>query len=212
MENIEDYKNLIYSISHYFENYQNKEDLFQAGCIGLMEAYKRYDKSYGAKFSTYAYPYILGEMKRYIREDKGIKISRDITKLNLSIEKAYIVLSQKLMRKPTINELSNYLEIPEILISEALNSPSVIHSLDEKTDDNLSLYETVASENKVDINDLIELKNQLKQLNKQEKELIDMRYLNDLTQSEVAQKLGMSQVQVSRYEKKILQKLKTKMA
>lgn len=212
MENlIENYKNLVYSISHYFDKYQNKEDLFQAGCIGLIEAYKRYNPEFGAKFSTYAYPYILGEMKRYIREDKGIKVSRDIAKLSFKIEKANILLSQKLMRKPTVSELSLYLEIPEELINEALNTSFMIQSLDEKIDDNLSLYETVAQSDRVDINDLIELKSQLKQLNKEENELIKMRYLSDLTQSEVAKKLGMSQVQVSRYEKKVLQKLKTKM-
>lgn len=108
---IEENKNLIYSISHYFENYPNKEDLFQAGVMGLITAYKNYDASFNNKFTTYAYTYILGEMKKFVREDKGIKISRDITKLNLQIEKTSILLTQKLMRQPTIKELADYLEI-----------------------------------------------------------------------------------------------------
>ena len=69
-------QNMIYKITHYFEKYASKEDLFQVGCIGLIKAYKKYDESYGAKFTTYAYPYILGEIRKYVREDKGLKISR----------------------------------------------------------------------------------------------------------------------------------------
>src|SRR5215510_7553556 len=86
---------LIYSIMKYFDRYQNKEDLFQAGCIGLIEAYHRYDETHGTKFSTYAYDYILGEMRKLVREDKGIKVNRKISSLYLKIEKASILLSQK---------------------------------------------------------------------------------------------------------------------
>ena len=81
---------LIYSIANYFKNYQSKEDLYQAGCLGLITAYKKYDPNMHCKFTTYAYPYILGEMRKLVREDKGLKISREITKLNLKIEKAYV--------------------------------------------------------------------------------------------------------------------------
>ena len=101
-------KNLIYSITRYFEKYANKEDLFQAGCIGMIMAYNHYDESMNVKFTTYAYPYILGEMKKLVREDKSIKISRNIQMLNLKIEKARVILTQKLMREPSINELSDF--------------------------------------------------------------------------------------------------------
>lgn len=210
-EVINNHKNLIYKLSHYFEKYTNKEDLFQVGCIGLIEAYKRYDKNVGAKFSTYAYPYILGEMKRYIREDKGIKISRNITKLNLKIEKARIILSQKLMRNPSTFELSQFLEIDEYLIIEALNTTNPVQSLDDELND-MCLYDTISIKERVDKDDLIELKNQLKNLNVEEQKLINYRYLEDYTQSETAKKLGMSQVQVSRFEQKVLKKLKSNMA
>ena len=78
---------LIYSIANYFKNYNSKEDLYQAGCLGLITAYKKYNPNMNCKFTTYAYPYILGEMRKLVREDKGMKVSREITKLNLKIEK-----------------------------------------------------------------------------------------------------------------------------
>ena len=81
---------LIYSIINYFKNYNSKEDLFQAGCLGLVDAYKKYNPNMGCKFTTYAYTYILGEMRKLVREDKGIKISRQITKLNLKIILLYM--------------------------------------------------------------------------------------------------------------------------
>ena len=113
-------KNLVYSIANYFKNYKSKEDLYQAGFLGLVKAYKNYKSDIGCKFTTYAYSYIFGEMKKLVREDKGLKISREISKLNLKIEKAYILLTQKNMKEPSIKELSQYLDIPEFLISEAL--------------------------------------------------------------------------------------------
>ena len=135
MEDIEtlimENKNLIYSITKYFDNYKNKEDLFQSGVLGLLAAYKNFDSSYNIKFTTYAYPYILGEMKKLVREDKNIKISRDIIKLNSKIEQTRNMLMQKFLRPVTNKELADYLEIDEYLISEALNSSNPIMSIDE---------------------------------------------------------------------------------
>ena len=211
---IEENKNLIYSISHYFENYPNKEDLFQVGVIGLITAYKNYNPEFNNKFTTYAYTYILGEMKKFIREDKGIKISRDITKLNLQIEKASVLLSQKLMRYPTTKEIANFLEIDEYFVIEAIKSTNVIQSFDEPINDyekQITLYDTVSEAKKSDLNDLIALRQELEELPELEKQLIEQRYLFDLTQSETAKKLGMTQVQVSRREQKVLTKLKNKL-
>ena len=212
---IEENKNLIYSISHYFENYPNKEDLFQAGVIGLITAYKNYDASFNNKFTTYAYTYILGEMKKFVREDKGIKISRDITKLNLQIEKATILLTQKLMRQPTTREIANYLEIDEYFIAEAMKSINVLQSLDEPINDNgkqITLYDTISEKRNSNIDELIALRNELSLLPDLERTLIEQRYLNDMTQTETAKVLGMTQVQVSRKEQKVLMKLKDKLA
>lgn len=212
---ITDNENLIYKITHYFTNYLSKEDLFQVGCIGLIKAYYNYKDTYNTKFSTYAYPYILGEIKKYIREDKGIKISRDITKLNLKIEKANLILTQKLMRIPTIDELAQYLGIDKYYISEALNSNNVIHSLDEPISENgkeLTLYDTISNVESMDIDTLLALKHELSLLSEDEYRIINERYLQDKTQTQVADILGINQVQVSRYEQKILTKLKDKLA
>lgn len=202
---------LVYSISKYFKNYQNKDDLYQAGYLGIINACKNYDPSQGCKFSTYAYPYILGEMRKLVREDKGLKVSRQIGKLNLMIEKAYILLSQKLMRNPSVSEIASYLEIDEYSVNEALMSTGSIKSIDEPIgeDANCTLQEVIGySEN---IDDLILLKESLLKLDSKEQELIRNRYMNDLTQVETSNAMNMTQVQVSRQEKKILQKLKSKM-
>ena len=208
---ITDNQKLVYYISNYFKNYSNKEDLYQAGYMGIVKAYHNYNPNVDCKFSTYAYSYILGEMRKTVREDKGIKISREITKLNLKIEKAYIKLSQKLMRNPAVSEIASFLEIDEFLIIEAINSNNVIKSIDEPVNDdiNFSLQEVVGYKKNVD--DLILLRESLLKLNEQEQELIKNRYINDLTQTETSNIMHMSQVQVSRQEKKILQKLKDKM-
>lgn len=211
---IEENKNLIYSISHYFENYPNKEDLFQAGVIGLITAYKNYDASFNNKFTTYAYTYILGEMKKFVREDKGIKISREITKLNLQIESATMLLAQKLMRQPTIKEVANYLEIDEYFIAEAMKSVNVLQSLDEPINNDgkqITLYDTVSEKRKNDLDELIALRGELALLSDVERKLIEQRYICDMTQSETAKSLGMTQVQVSRKEQKVLTKLKNKL-
>ena len=212
---IVDNQNLIYSITHYFEGYKNKEDLFQVGALGLVKAYKKFDPSLGVKFTTYAYTYILGEMRKYVREDKGIKISRDITKLNLKIEKASILLAQKLMREPSIQEISDFLEIPSELVSESLQATNVIQSIDEPVNisgKEITLHDTISDNSKTDINTLIALKQELEHLTPFERELIENRYLKDLTQTETADILGISQVQVSRKETKVLTKLRDKLA
>ena len=203
---------LIYSICNYFKNYSSKEDLYQAGCLGLISAYKKYNPNMNCKFTTYAYPYILGEMRKLVREDKGMKISREITKLNLKIEKAYILLTQKLMKEPSIEEIANYLEIPEYYVSEAILSLNKIKSIDEPVNSEgreLTLQEVIGKSNNID--DLILLRDSLNNLTEEEKILINNRYVNDYTQSETSKIIGMSQVQVSRKEHKVLEKLKQKM-
>lgn len=203
---------LIYSIANYFKNYNSKDDLYQAGCLGLITAYKKYDPSMNCKFTTYAYPYILGEMRKLVREDKGLKISREITKLNLKIEKAYVLLSQKLMKEPSTQEIARFLEIPEYYVSEAILSLNKIKSIDEPVSSEgreFTLQDVIGKSENVD--ELIMLKELLQGLNNEEKAIIDNRYMKDYTQSETSKLVGMSQVQVSRKEQKVLQKLKQKL-
>lgn len=207
--------NLIYSIMRYFEKYALKDDLYQAGCIGMMQAYEKYDPNVGVKFTTYAYPYILGEMRKLVREDKTIKVSRNLQVLNLKIEKATIVLAQKLMRMPTYEELTNYLEVPEYVIADALGSVKSIYSIDEPimTDGKeMTLHEMIGRVDDPNLDDLIMLKQELEKLSPFERELISRRYCDDLTQQETANIFGMSQVQVSRKEQKVLSKLRDKLA
>ena len=207
-------QNLIYKLTHYFKNYENKEDLFQAGCIGMVKAYKKYDSSFNVKFTTFAFPYILGEMKKIAREDKGIKISKDISRLNSKIEQATIILSQKLMREPTIDELSSFLDISTYDLAEAINSTNNIMSIDEVINNDgkeVTLHDII-KDKETDLDSLIALRSAIKGLSDFEKELIGKRYYKDMTQKEVAECLGISQVQVSRKEQKVLTKLKSKIA
>lgn len=206
---IKENEKLIYSIASNFKNYKSMEDLYQAGCLGIMYAYKNFDKNRDCKFTTYAYPYIFGEMKKLVREDKGIKISREISKLNLKIEKAYIILTQRIMREPTISEISEYLDIPEYYVSEAIMSLNRIKSIDEPVsldDNSMTLQDVIGESNNID--NLLILKEGLSKLTDEERKIIENRYKEDYTQSKTAEIIGMSQVQVSRCEQKILKKLR----
>lgn len=206
-------QNLIYSITSYFINYKNKEDLFQAGVLGMIKAYNNFDESMGVKFTTFAYPSILGEMKKYVREDRSVKVSRTTSSLNSKIERAYALLTQKLYREPKIDELSSFLEIPESLIVESINSRKEVQSIDAPVasdSKDLTLHETIPARSR-DIDMLLSLKEELNKLSNFEKELLKERYFEDKTQSETASSLGMTQVQVSRKEQKVLIKLKSKL-
>lgn len=199
-------ENLIYSIASKFTKYKDKEDLFQAGCIGIMEAYKNYDITKGTKFTTYAYPYIFGEINKYVREDHTIKLSKDMQKLKSKIEKAKNILSQKLMHNPNTKELSDYLEIDERIIESLLNY-SDPYSIDNKIDEDISMHETIPDKI-VDYDSLIALKTEIEYLEEPERTIMIERYYNDITQTELSKKLGLSQVDISRREKKVLTKLK----
>ena len=206
-------QNLIYSVVNEFGNEINKEDLFQVGVMGMIKAYKNFDESLNIKFTTYAYTYILGEIKKYIREDRGFKVSRQTSSLGYKIEKARELLAQKYNRVPTYNEIAVYLEIPEYVIAEAINSKQEIKSIDSAVaidSKELTLHETIPSKRE-DIDSLILLKEELLKLEDNEKELLHKRYFEDMTQTEVANVFGMTQVQVSRSEKKVLTKLKSRM-
>ncbi len=212
-EEIEKYNNLIYSVAHSFTGYQDKEDLFQAGYEGLMKATKGFDPTQGVKFSTYAYPFIWGEMNAWIVEDRNIKIGRNYRKLKLQIEKAKLLLEQQLMREPSLQELAYYLNIPESELAVAMQMVSTV-SLDSAIEEDgkeLTLYDRVPSKS-MDLDTLMAFKEELGKLTPFEKKLIEARYLNDMSQQEVASILGMSQVQISRNEKKIKKKIKTNLA
>ena len=199
-------ENLIYSVASKYTKYKDKEDLFQAGCIGMMEAYKNFDKTKGTKFTTYAYPYIFGEINKYVREDHTIKLSKDMQKLKSKIETAKNILTQKLMHIPNIKELSSYLEIEEEIINSVINYNDP-YSIDKEIDEDTSMHEIIPDKI-IDYDSLIDLKTEIEYLEEPERTIMIERYYNDITQTELSKRLGLSQVDISRREKKVLTKLK----
>ena len=167
------------------------------------------------KLTTYAYPYILGEMRKLVREDKTLKVSRDISKLYNQIEKVRNLLYQKNNKEASITEISEVLNIPEFYIVEAIKSKDVPQSMDEIifTDSkDISLSDKIENKKNIDIEKLLILKEQLNKLSELDRNIIISRYFEDYTQNETAKKYNMSQVQISRQEKKILKKIKSNIA
>ena len=176
--------------------------------MGLLKALKEYKPGI-AKFSTYAYTWIIGEITTFIRENQPIKKSKDFIRLNKRIERCRELLSQKLGREPTDLEVSLITEIDEDKIREIRILNQQTESLDYMTEDNFdNLYNSIKMyDNNLD-DSYLDLKNELGKLEKDEQEIIKARYYEGYTQSEISKQLGISQVQVSRKESKILQKLK----
>ncbi len=213
---VEDYSRMVYSIISKFYPYCDREDLYQVGMMGLTEAFKHYDQSYQSSFSTYAYKYIMGEVLKYVREDRSIKVSKDVLKLSKSILKAKEVLAQKFMRNPTDSELSLFLEIPLEEIQACHQACAYVLSLDASLNEDddgkdLSLGDTISFEEKKYDARIQDLYRELANLPEDERKLIEYRYFEDKTQSETSEDLGMSQVQVSRSESKILTKLQRRL-
>lgn len=179
----------------------------------MIKAYKNYNSNFNVKFTSYAYTYIWGEIKKYVREDKSFKISREISGLNHKINQAIGLLSQKLMREPTIEEISSYLEIPVSLVAEAINSLNPVQSLDEvsSSDNTFSLYEIIPDQ-KQDLDSSIMLAESLERLSDDERKIIELRYFYDRTQTEIAEELNTNQTQISRQEQKILVKLRNSLS
>ena len=207
---------LVWSVVQRFLNRgYDPEDLFQIGSIGLLKSVDKFDLSYDVKFSTYAVPMIIGEIQRFIRDDGTVKVSRSLKEMANKIRKAKDELSKNFGRVPTVNELAEFLELsPEeiILAQEASRTPSSIHeTVYENDGDPITLLDQIDNGEEGKWFDKIALKEALEELNEREKLIVYLRYYKDKTQSEVAARLGISQVQVSRLEKKILQQMKTHM-
>ena len=205
-EEILNYTNYIYGIAKKFKNYKNKEDLYQAGYIGLIDAYNHYENSKNAKFTTYAYPYIIGEMYKLVTKDKNIKLNYNLNKLSLKIEKANILLAQKYNRYPTTKELAEYLEINELDVINVLELNKESLSLEYELDENIKLCDTV-SNNETNIDTLISIKDELNKLTDLEKEILTKK-INNYTQEEIAKFLGINQVKVSRTLTKVKEKIR----
>lgn len=200
---IKDNERLIYKIASKFYG-ADKDDLYQAGVLGLLKAFKNFNNSLDAKFTTYAYEYIYGEMYQLVN-NKILKINKDILKLFRVIEKTRSALCQRLGKIPSNEEIASFLELDVKDVYEAINAGMEIMSLDSEKE--RPYYEMISQKPSVEIDDEILISESLDSLTNDEKEIIKARYYEDLTQSEVAKKLCMTQVMVSRYEKKGLNKM-----
>ncbi|MEC2075761.1 RNA polymerase sporulation sigma factor SigF [Metabacillus fastidiosus] len=207
---------LVWSVVQRFLNRgYEPDDLFQIGSIGLLKSVDKFDLSYDVKFSTYAVPMIIGEIQRFIRDDGTVKVSRSLKELGNKIRRARDELSKSLGKVPTVVEIANYLEIsPEdvVLAQEAVRAPSSIHeTVYENDGDPITLLDQIADNTETKWFDKMVLKDAIRDLDERERLIVYLRYYKDQTQSEVAERLGISQVQVSRLEKKILQQMKDRM-
>ena len=201
------------------KNFQNKgvdyEDLYQIGCVGFLKAINNFDVKFDVKFSTYAVPMIAGEIKRFLRDDGNIKISRAIKTLWLKI-KSYVDVYEKLHNEsPTIDAIAKALSVTPEEVVYAQDASKQILSLDAQIDEtsnnSQSVLDRVVEEDKSEILlDKLLLKEAISLLPEREKKIVLLRYYRGKTQSEVAMMLGVSQVQISRLETKIIDKLKNK--
>ncbi|MEF9955461.1 MAG: SigB/SigF/SigG family RNA polymerase sigma factor [Clostridium sp.] len=193
------------------------EDLFQIGSIGLMKAIDKFDLSYGVRFSTYAVPMIMGEIKRFLRDDGMIKISRSIKEMRVRVCMAREHLSDTLGREPTLEELAGILGTSKEEVAASMESGAPIESIYAPSgsgeESNLALLDRLSDENGEHeaLLDRMVLGELLRELNQRERELIVRRYFYSQTQNQIAEVLGISQVQVSRMEKKILKQMREKL-
>lgn len=199
-------KGLIISIARRFENRGYEfDDIYQIGAIGFIKAVKKFDFTYNVMLSTFAVTYIIGEIKRFLRDNGPIKISRGLKELS-----SKIAVEQKANSNITIEELAEKLNVEKEEIALALDSENCIRSLDEKQDDDdMSLMDKLSSNENTEekiVNNL-SLKQCIDNLEAREKKIIYLRYYKCQTQKKVADIIGISQVQVSRIEKKVLENL-----
>ena len=217
---IEDNSRLVWSIVRRFNGRgYDIEDLYQIGSIGLIKAIQRFDTSFEVRLSTYAVPYILGEIKRFIRDDRPIKISRSIKELNIKIIELQKEYLNKYGKEITLEQLAKELKTSKEDIAMALDSARPVNSIedsqyrDNKTDKTISLIDQLSSgkDEENEITNRITIKKLISELKDNEKEVILLRYYKGKTQMQVAKILGITQVQVSRIERKVLDNMKRKL-
>lgn len=203
-------------IKRFYNRNIESEDLFQLGCMGFIKAIARFDKNYNVKFSTYAVPMIAGEVKRFLRDDGYVKISRAVKTLAIQINK--YIQEEKAIKNvnPSIDEISKKFNIEEqevIFIMESLSTPLSLSSpFEENNSRSQSLIDKIVVDDNLNedlLNNML-LKETIKNLDERDKTVILLRYFQDKTQSEIAKELNVSQVQVSRIENKIIEKIRSK--
>lgn len=205
---------LVFNLVQRFSNRGYElEDLFQIGTIGLIKAIDKFDLAYNVKFSTYAVPMIIGEIRRFLRDDNPIKVSRSLKENAYRINKIRDSLTKQLEREPTLQEIADKLDISieEVITSlEAMQLPvSIYETLYQDDGDPIFLLDQLSNEKEEGAwFEKIALKETLDKLSEKEREILIMRFFQDKTQTEVAKTMGISQVQVSRLERQALKKFK----
>jgi len=192
---------------------ENLDDLFQIGCVGLLKAIDNFDLSFNVKFSTYAVPMILGEIKRYIRDNNSIRVSRSLKDIAYKVIKLKDELLVKNGKDPTTEELSKILDIPEIDIITALDALRPTVSLFEPIyndgGDTIYLYDQLEDKrNKKDLDNSLAINKAIESLSEREKYIIDQRFVIGRTQMEIANEIGISQAQISRLEKNAIKRIR----
>lgn len=216
---ISDNFGLVWSIVRRFDNRgHEKEELFQIGTIGLMKAIDKFDIVYEVRFSTYAVPMIMGEIKRFLRDNSMMKVSRSLKENGWKIKKASDMLSQKYGRDVSLQEISEETGLSVEDIVEAMEAneevASIYQPVYQSDESEIYLVDQVSEKGIPKTDELVNhllLEQLLSELDEQEKELIDLRYFKEMTQAQIAKQLGVSQVQVSRMEKKILLRMRQKL-
>lgn len=187
------------------------DDLFQAGCLGLVKAVDHFDESRGLKFSTYAVPVILGEMRRLFRDGGAVKVGRSLKELSIRASRKAAEFAEKEGRSPTVGELAELLGVEPAEAAQALGAAQMPLSLTASEEDGGGQMDISVEGEDEKIAELLSLKQVVKELPPRDQNIIYFRYYKHRTQTETAQALGMTQVQVSRREKVILQELRRKL-
>ena len=187
------------------------DDLFQAGCLGLVKAVDHFDESRGLKFSTYAVPVILGEMRRLFRDGGAVQVGRSLKELSIRASRKAAEFAEKEGRSPTVGELAELLGVEPAEAAQALGAAQMPLSLTASEEDGGGQMDISVEGEDEKIAELLSLKQVVKELPPRDQNIIYFRYYKHRTQTETAQALGMTQVQVSRREKVILQELRRKL-
>lgn len=199
-------------VRRYMGRGTDAEDLFQLGCIGFLKAIEGFDAEFGTQFSTYAVPKIAGEIRRFLRDDGAVKVSRTLKEQALRIYTAREVLSRRLGREPSVSELAaeTGLDVEEIAAAES--AAAAVTSLQSETAEGMTLESLLGDEGMEErVIERLSLREAVESLPEKEKMVIILRYCRGLTQDKAAKIVGVSQVQVSRIEKKAVKLLKSKL-
>ena len=209
---VEENSGLIWSVARRFQGRGTEmDDLYQLGCLGFLKAVEGFDLNFGTQFSTYAVPKIAGEIRRFLRDDGAVKVSRSIKERAAAIKKTRERLTGDFGREPTVSELSEAMGLSPEEIASAETATSAAESIQRQTgEEGFSLEDVLCTDGMEEkLLEKLALREALRHLGEKERLVIQLRYYHSLTQQRVAELIGVSQVQVSRIEKKALERLRT---